>query len=353
MDEDLLESMKQTLPKYAVNCFIYAGYDNIPVITQMITAEGPQNSLDQIENFVLKHYLNDKSCYPPTVTENTNLSSDFKPTFVFPPGHRVLITSFINDIKGKHMLKCKDTRKRVTNDQTVSAKKVKVDQPSSSNSFDLEFIFDDVLKRIIKWQRKQDCDKILELREHQHYTVNCQLNNSNQLDVSVSCERCKSRYKLNHKTEPCGNTVVMISNWTSHIKKCIAKAEKNTGRGKQVIISKFVKKVHNGSIANKDILPKVVANVNTDDISNDTSKEITHDLKDDCIITDTDTSSVPNKAGSGPPEVVANVNTDDSPINISNDASKQITSDLKDNCIITDTDTSSVPNKVGSGPQGF
>ena len=114
MDEGLLESMKQTLPNYAVNCFIYAGYDNIPAITQMITAEGPQNSLDQIEKFVFKHCLNDKSFYPPTVTENGNLSSDFKPKFVFPPGHRVLITSFINDIKGKHLLKFKDARKRTT-----------------------------------------------------------------------------------------------------------------------------------------------------------------------------------------------------------------------------------------------
>ena len=39
MNEDLLESMKKTLPNYAVNCFIYAGYDNISAITQMITAE--------------------------------------------------------------------------------------------------------------------------------------------------------------------------------------------------------------------------------------------------------------------------------------------------------------------------
>ena len=53
------------------------------------------------------------------------------------------------------------------------------------------------------------------------------------------------------------------------------------------------------------------------------------------------------------PEVVANVNTDDRPINISNEAGKQITSDLKDDCTITDIDISSVPNKAGSGPQGF
>ena len=190
--------------------------------------------------------------------------------------------------------------------QTASAKKVKVDQPSSSDSCNLEFIYNNVRKRIMKWQRKQDCDKILELRERKHYSVHCQLDTSNQLDVFVSCEMCNKRYKLNDKTEACGNTVIMISNWTSHIKKCIANAEQNSGC-KQVTISKFVKKVRRDSITNKDV----------------------------------------------PSEVVANVITDSSPLNTSNDASKQITSDPKDDCIIIDSDTSSMPNKAGSSPQGF
>jgi len=167
----------------------------------------------------------------------------------------------------------------------------------NSNSCDLEFIFNDFRKRIIKWQRKQDCIKVLELREYEHYTVNCQLDSFNQLDVSVSCEMCKNKYKLNHKTEGRGNTVVMISNWTSHIKKCIAKAEKNSGHSKQVIISKFVKKVHNDSVTNKDILPEDVVN-HPINISDDISKQITSDLKDDCIVTDT--SLMPKQVGSTP-----------------------------------------------------
>ena len=43
----------------------------------MITAEGPENSLDQIEAFIPP---NDKSCYTSTVAEIS--SSDFNPKFV-------------------------------------------------------------------------------------------------------------------------------------------------------------------------------------------------------------------------------------------------------------------------------
>ena len=140
----------------------------------------------------------------------------------------------------------------------------------------------------------------MELREHKHYSVHCQRGTSNQLDVFVSCEMCNKKHKLNDKTEACGNTVIMISNWTSHIKKCIANAEQNSGC-KQVTISKFVKKVSRDSVTDKDVPPEVVASVIGDgdplNISNDASKEITSDPKDDCIITDSGTSSVPNKAG--------------------------------------------------------
>ena len=40
-DKDVLTLMNQSLPKYAVNCFLRAGYDNSSAITQMVTDEGP------------------------------------------------------------------------------------------------------------------------------------------------------------------------------------------------------------------------------------------------------------------------------------------------------------------------
>ena len=79
---------------------------------------------------------------PHTVAENENLPLDFKPTFVFPPGHRVLITSFINDIKSKNMLKCKDKRKRVTDDQQRKLKLINHHPAivATLNSFSMMFI---------------------------------------------------------------------------------------------------------------------------------------------------------------------------------------------------------------------
>ena len=33
MNKELLSLMEKSLPMYAVKCFLYAGYDNIPAIT--------------------------------------------------------------------------------------------------------------------------------------------------------------------------------------------------------------------------------------------------------------------------------------------------------------------------------
>lgn len=80
--------MEEAFPKYAVNCILRTGYDNVSAVTQMVTNEGPGNSLDQIEVFILKYYSTDKSCFPSTVVENE--SSPYTvllSQFVFPPGH--------------------------------------------------------------------------------------------------------------------------------------------------------------------------------------------------------------------------------------------------------------------------
>ena len=69
-DKNMLTLVEQALPKYAVNCFLCAGYDNISAITQMMTDEGPDNTLDQIEAFILKYYSTSMSCYPSTIAES-------------------------------------------------------------------------------------------------------------------------------------------------------------------------------------------------------------------------------------------------------------------------------------------
>ena len=88
------------------------------------------------------------------------------------------------------------------------------------------------------------------LREHFHYKVNCRLNNSNCLDVHGNCEICDKQYKVHPKNEAFGSCTVMISNWTSHIKRCVKEREasqRQTGKGKQATLSKFVAVIPNNS----------------------------------------------------------------------------------------------------------
>ena len=49
-DEKFLIFMKQSLPQYVVQCFLYTGYDTARVVAQMNTDSGPANSIDQIES---------------------------------------------------------------------------------------------------------------------------------------------------------------------------------------------------------------------------------------------------------------------------------------------------------------
>ena len=77
-----------------------------------------------------------------------------------------------------------------------------------------------------------------ELVEHTDYRVSCKLNISSHLEVSIWCGMCNKHFRLNQKEGACGNTVVMISNWTSHIKKCIEQSKKVYEMRKQSTIFK-------------------------------------------------------------------------------------------------------------------
>jgi len=63
-EKELIEIMEKSLPTYVIKCFLNSGYSNTAAIVQM-TSEGPQNSLDQIEQFILTYFLSDISCYSP------------------------------------------------------------------------------------------------------------------------------------------------------------------------------------------------------------------------------------------------------------------------------------------------
>lgn len=141
------------------------------------------------------------------------------------------MTTFVKDIKSKCLLRNKRSIKSclqvISGEQSSSAKRKKivfttaVEDPEltrNSQSYDLESISTDIRKRILKWQRKQLGDAVSKLREHTHYDVTYKLDSSDCLDVHVSCKICDKIYKLHHKKDASGSNVIMISNWTSHIK---------------------------------------------------------------------------------------------------------------------------------------
>ena len=54
-DEEFVTFMKLSLPVYVVQCFMHFGYDTACVVAQMNTEKGPNNSIDEIEAFILQN----------------------------------------------------------------------------------------------------------------------------------------------------------------------------------------------------------------------------------------------------------------------------------------------------------
>ena len=240
-EEEFMNFLKASLPPYIVQCFIVSGYDSARVVAQM-TTNGSDNSIDQMEKFILKEYSDDPSCYHMSKT---------KSTYVFAPGHRIKITDFINDVKAyKVPVKRKLNSNPATNKKYRSHASSLIKSPPESESelrekpqqFDLQSISDSVRKRIYKWV--QQSSTLNHLKEHQDYSVKVKLNVLNKPTVSVLCTFCSKEYKLHNKdsttdidTED-SKLNFMISNWTGHVKKCFN--ARSCKRAKQQTISKFL-----------------------------------------------------------------------------------------------------------------
>ena len=234
-DEEFLTFMKQSLPQYVVQCFLYAGYDTARVVAQMDTDSGPTNSIDEIESFILKNFPTEKSCY------HMSLSSK---SYVFTPGHRTRILNFIEDVK-KSLFLGKRTKQQP---EFICNRKMKsahcgINKTSSYEcsepSYDLKAITEGVRDRIIKWMRKQTTKDLQELKEHKHYKVNVCLHESECPTVDVLCLVCDTKLRLGQKMDEHSKCIHLISNWTSHIIKCLAKKKSKQENKKQVAISGF------------------------------------------------------------------------------------------------------------------
>ena len=238
-EEEFMNLLKASLPPYIVQCFIMSGYDSARVVAQM-TTNGPDNSINQMEKFILKEYSDDPSCYHMSKT---------KSTYVFAPGHRIKIADFINDVKAY-----KVPVKRKLNNNLATKKKFRSHASSSVKDppepleepqrFDLQSISDSVRKRIFKWV--QQSNTLNHLKEHRDYAVKVTLDVSNTPTVSVLCTLCSKEYKLHNKdsttdidTED-SKLNFMISNWTGHVKKCFNTKSCKSAKPRQQTISQFL-----------------------------------------------------------------------------------------------------------------
>ena len=83
--------MKERMPSYAVNCLLAAGYDAPDAISSMNIVEGPDNSIEVIEKFIDQHFRGREGYY-----SHRTLASH---PFVFPPGHKIRIGTFVSEVK--------------------------------------------------------------------------------------------------------------------------------------------------------------------------------------------------------------------------------------------------------------
>ena len=280
--ETSIDSMEKLLPNYVVNFFLSTGYDNTAVIVNMAT-EGPENSLDQIEQFILKYFPSDTSRYSPNLIASGKEPESFKPPpSVFLPGHRFLIAKFVNDVKAKHFLNIKLSKKRPAskvNDSSpnnTGAKKQKTNvcnehQELTNNRYDLESISDDIRKKIIEWQKKPSHSlEIKALQEHSDYKVNCKLNDSGNLVANVWCRFCNNDHQLSQKVVKNGKVIAMLSNWSCHVPKCLEKwikFQQLEDRKQPKITSKFLQvkeKSNNGQQVKLGIPPDEVSDTSKD-----------------------------------------------------------------------------------------
>ena len=140
------------------NAFLFSGFDT-PKVVHM-TTDGPGNSIDQIEQYILKEYPDEQSYHHMSIIKHSH---------VFTLGHRVRISDFIKDIKAQHVppkqkLQCSDSsNKRIQSCNKTSyiiSEEVNTYTTNSHSPneprYDLQKISDDIRKRILKWIQQSD-----------------------------------------------------------------------------------------------------------------------------------------------------------------------------------------------------
>ena len=213
--------MQKRLPRYVVNCLQAAGYDELEVVASMDTTEGDGSSISKIENYIEKRHKSNPEMLPSYPSESFNSLS-----FEFPPGHRIRIRNFVEEVKQIYRDKLSSS-KAVSAQQvrsTTAAKRLKIMSPPE-DQFPLtaEEITCQMHESIRKWIEQQKRMALHSLKQGKHYFVIVSNHGNGENSVVVNCGICHTSVRLHLL-----NRHYQLSNWTRHVKRCTSYTSRTT-----------------------------------------------------------------------------------------------------------------------------
>ena len=211
---DVIRLMKQTLPAYVVNRFLAAGYDSKEVLASMDVSSKKGNSITEIEKFIERSFPDDNTMCCPFPSS--------KHPYEFPPGHRIRICNFVQEVKKSCRCtvslskkeKCIPPKNKYQKiDKHILAKSKTEENLEVNTDVDKSSIANQIHDNIAKWVRCQVDDKLKSICIDKHYSIKV----CDSSHVYVACLLYNTTVKILQQKN--GN--YLTSNWFKHIKRCI------------------------------------------------------------------------------------------------------------------------------------
>ena len=185
--------MKERMPSYAVNCLLAAGYDAPDAISSMNIVEGPDNSIEVIEKFIDQHFRGREGYY-----SHRTLASH---PFVFPPGHKIRIGTFVSEVKKLYLptlISNQKARKRQASNSSsyiyTQSKSPRIAEDNLPCESTLT-VTTQICGCISRWIKAQTCDTL------KHFVVVVSdYKQSGDISVVVRCNALKKDIGLHRKS---------------------------------------------------------------------------------------------------------------------------------------------------------
>jgi len=215
---DIFALMDKQLPSYVVNCLRAAGFDELEVIASMDITDGEENSINKIERYIEKRQKNNPEMLPPCCTPESMNSLPFE----FPPGHRIRICKFVDEIKQLNKNMSHKAVSQRTKQCTTTNKTKLTDKAANQVLLSVNDVYCQVLESLKEWIHRAKLTHLNSLKEKTHYSVTVKDQNHGQIAALVNCIMCRKSICLQLV-----NNRFILSNWTKHVKKCAARHNVN------------------------------------------------------------------------------------------------------------------------------